>query len=171
MLPPSPGQTLCCKCIVYSSILQIALLSWIYMLLSPPRETGLAINSAQGSAVPWSENKCWSIIVLCLPIPPPPPPSLPSLLPQSLYKPRGLLACIWADGAKWDRRHGGVWIRLICEGIDRYWGYRTVKWMLMQHLEVFRSHSCQTETRTWVLIDCIMASLSTVHSASFSLPL
>ncbi len=76
---------------MYKSILQIALLSWIYMLLSPPRETGLAINFAQGSVVPWSENKCWSIIVLCLP---PYPPRHPCLPPQSLYKPRGLLVCV-----------------------------------------------------------------------------
>lgn len=54
---------------MHKSILQIAPLSWIYILLSPPRETELVINFAQGSLVPWSENKSWSIIVLFLPSP------------------------------------------------------------------------------------------------------
>lgn len=84
-----PGLTLCCKCIVYKSILQIGLLSWIYMLLSPPGDTGLVINFAQGSTFPSSENKCWSIIALWLP--PAPHRSLP---PQSLYKPWGWLQCV-----------------------------------------------------------------------------
>lgn len=39
--------------------------------------------------------------------------------------------------------------------------------MLIQHFKISRSHSCHTETRTWTLIDCIMASLALMCSAHF----
>lgn len=93
-----------------------------------------------------------------------PPP--PSCLLKVVISP-GASWCVLANGAKRDGRRRGVWISLSSEGIDRYWGYRTVMWMLIQHVKVFRLHSCQTETRTWALIDCIMASLATMYSAHF----
>ena len=40
-------------------------------------------------------------------------------------------------------------------------------WMLIQHLEVSRSHGCQIEIRTWAVIDCIIASSAAVYSAPF----
>lgn len=92
----------------------------------------------------------------------PPPPNHPCPPPQSFSKPWG---SAWADGAKWDSRCGGVWISPSTAAIDRYWGYRTVMRMLIQHREVSRSHSCQTETRTRTLIDCIMAGLAVTYSA------
>ena len=95
--PPSPGLTLWCECIVYTSILQIALLSWIYMLLSPSGGTALAINFAQGPEVPWSTNKCWFIFVLCLPTPTRMYP-VPLLLPRATATVASLLQVCLSPG-------------------------------------------------------------------------
>lgn len=131
---------------MYKSILQIALRSWIYMLLGFSRETGLAINFEQGTVVPRSENKRWSIIVIC------PHPCLP---PQS-FGSLGGRRRVHAAGAKQDRT-------LSREGIDRYWGCRT----LIRHFEASRSHGRRTETRTWSLIDCTATSWAIMYSAHF----
>lgn len=100
------------------------------------------------------------------------PCRLPRLPPQSLSKPWrlvGVCVCRLMELNGTGRRRG-VWISPSSEGIDRYWGYGTVMWMLIQHLKVFRSHSCQTETRTRAPIDCIMARWTTMYSGPFSSP-
>lgn len=98
------------------------------------------------------------------PLPSPPPTFLPA---QTFRKPRSVL--VFVDiRAKWDRSS------MVCisasagggeGGIDRYWGNRTMMLMLTRQLQVSRSHSCHTETRTWAVIDCIMATVATMYSA------